>query len=105
VNRRLRCRCEIVIIIIIIITCIIITIIILLQLGVHPVAVDLTLITDREIGLYTKGTIQNKVHTVNKVHRMQIQIRVYTVVQGHVIHLSSNLILFASLHSNKVTSH
>jgi hypothetical protein len=27
----------------------------------------------------------------------------HTVTQGHVIHLSSNLILFASLHSNKVT--
>jgi hypothetical protein len=42
---------------------IIIIIIIILQLGVHPVAVDLTLITDKEIGLYTKGTTQNKVHT------------------------------------------
>jgi hypothetical protein len=72
-------------------------------LGVHPVAVDLTLITDKEIVLYTKGTIQKKVHTVNKVHRMQIEM--YAVTQGHLTHLSSNLILFASLHSNKVTSY
>jgi hypothetical protein len=41
-------------------------------LGVHPVAVDLTLIIDKEIGLYMKGTIQNKIHTVNKAPRMQI---------------------------------
>jgi hypothetical protein len=40
--------------------------------------------TDKEIGLYTKGTTQNKVHTVNKMPRMQIQ--TYTVTQGHVIH-------------------
>jgi hypothetical protein len=59
-------------------------VIVILQLGVHPVAVDLTLITDKEIGLYTKGTVQNKVHTVNKVPRMQIQ--TYTVTQGHMIH-------------------
>jgi hypothetical protein len=44
----------------------------------------LTLITHKETELYRKGTIQNKVHTVNNVPRMQIQ--TYTVTQGHVIH-------------------
>jgi hypothetical protein len=53
--------------------------------------------------LYIRGTIQNKVHTINKVHTVQMQ--TYKVTQGRVIHLSSNLILFASLHSDKVTSH
>jgi hypothetical protein len=44
-------------------------IIILLQLGVHPVAVDLTLSsrpytdTEKEISAYIKWTIQNKVLT------------------------------------------
>jgi hypothetical protein len=65
------------------------------------VAVDLTLITDKEIGLHTKGTIQHKVQTVNKVHRMQIQGKITRARDT----LSSNLILFASMHSNKVTSH
>jgi hypothetical protein len=33
--------------------------------GIHPVAVDLTLTKDKEIGLYTKGTIQKKANRVN----------------------------------------
>jgi hypothetical protein len=41
-------------------------------LGVHPVAVDITLVIDKEIELYTKGKIQNKVLTVNKVHRINL---------------------------------
>jgi hypothetical protein len=63
----------IIIIIITIVIVIVIIIIIILQLSVHPVAVDLTLGSkpytdiDKEIKLYIKGTIQNKVYT------MQIQ--------------------------------
>jgi hypothetical protein len=55
---------------------IIIIIIILLQLGVHPVYTG----TDKE-SVYIKGTIQNKVHTINKVHTVQVQ--TYKVTQGH----------------------
>jgi hypothetical protein len=40
-----------------IVDCLFFFIIIFLQFGVHPVAVDLTLVKDKEIGLYTKGTI------------------------------------------------
>jgi hypothetical protein len=56
---------------------IIIITIILLQLGVHPVAVDFTLSSrpytyrDKEIRLYIKATIQNKVPAINKVHTMK----------------------------------
>jgi hypothetical protein len=92
----------VVVVVVAVVAALVVVVVVLQKLGVHQ-AVDLTLILEKEIGLYTKGTIQNKVHTVNRVHRMQIQ--TYTVTQGLVIHLSSNSVLFASLHSNKVTSH
>jgi hypothetical protein len=58
------------------------------------VAVELTLIQTRKV-YNIKGTIQNKVHTINKVHTVQIQ--TYKVIKGHV--------LVFSLHSNKDISH
>jgi hypothetical protein len=51
--------------------------------------------TDKE-RLYVKGTVQNKLLTINKVHTVQMQ--TYKVTQVHVI-------VFASLHSNKDTVH
>jgi hypothetical protein len=61
-----------------------IIIIILLQLGVHLVAVDLNADTGKG-RLYIKGIIQNKVHTINKVHAVQIQ--TYEVTQGHFAYI------------------
>jgi hypothetical protein len=52
---------------------IIIIIIILLQLGVHPVAVDLTLILTRKVYNIREQCKTKYVHTINKVHTVQIQ--------------------------------
>jgi hypothetical protein len=46
------------------------------------VAVELTLIQTRK-DYNIKGTIQNKTHTINKVHTVQIQ--TYKVIKGHVL--------------------
>jgi hypothetical protein len=64
-------------------------------LGIRPVVVVLTQIQTRKV-YNIKGTIQNKIHTVNKVHTVQIQ--TYDVIRGHVL-------VFVSLNSNKDTSH
>jgi hypothetical protein len=66
-----------------------IIIIILLQFGVHPVAIELTLVQTRKVSK-KKGTIQNKIHTINTVHTVQIQ--TYKVIKEHVL-------VFVLLHS------
>jgi hypothetical protein len=60
------------------------------------VAVDLTLIIDKEIGLYMKGTIQNKVHTVHKEHNANPNIYSYTRARDTFI-FKLNSVCFTAL--------
>jgi hypothetical protein len=69
---------------------IIIIIIILLQLGVHPMAVELTLIQTRKV-YNIREQYKTEYNTENKVHTAQIQ--TYRSLKEHVL-------VFVSLHSN-----